>query len=92
MSVEDPGVKIVTEDGAVYLEMEVEQGVLNVNTEVIDTKRLGTVRIVEALYEDPEGNPVTLDRDYNGVLRGEHPVAGPLEELQEGYNRIKVWG
>ncbi len=92
VSVEDPGVKIVTEDGAVYLEMEVEQGVLNVNTEVIDTKRLGTVRIVEALYEDPEGNPVTLDRDYNGVLRGEHPVAGPLEELQEGYNRIKVWG
>lgn len=92
VSVEDPGVKIVTEDGAVYLEMEVEQGALNVNTEVIDTKKLGTVRIVEALYEDPEGNPVTLDRDYNGVLRGEHPVAGPLEELQEGHNRIKVWG
>ena len=71
--------------------MDVEKGVLAVNTEVIDTEKLGTVRIVEALYEDPEGNPVILDRDYNGVRRGSHPAAGPLEELKEGHNRIRVW-
>ena len=91
VSAQDPGVKIVIEGKDVYLEMDVEEGILSVNTQMMDTGKLGTVRIAEALYEDPEGNPVILDRDYKGVLRKDRPVAGPLEELREGHNRIKVW-
>lgn len=90
-SSQDPDVKIVVEDGDVYLEMDVEKGMFSGNTEIIDTGKLGSVRIVEALYDDPEGNPVVLDQDYNKVERSEHPVAGPLEELKEGHNRIRVW-
>ena len=50
------------------------------------------VRIVEAAYEDPTGAPITLDTDYNNNPRKTRPTVGPLENLKEGYNRIKIWG
>lgn len=88
----DPKVRIVTQKDAVYLEMDVEKEALEINTEIIDTQKLGMVRIVEAPYDDPEGKPILLDRDYNGCLRGARPAAGPLEGLKQGHNRIKIWG
>ena len=37
--------KIVSEGDAVYLEMNVEKGMLSIPTEVIDTQKLGMVRL-----------------------------------------------
>ncbi len=87
----DPQMELAVEDGHVYLEIELEKEFFAINTEIIDTKKLGTVRIVEASYEDPQGRPITLDTDYLGNKRDDHPCAGPLEGLKEGQNRILVW-
>ncbi len=88
----DPGVKIIEEGDQVYLEINVKKEMLDVPAKIASTETLGTVRIVDAIFDDPNGNPIILDRDYTGARRSEKPVVGPIEGLKPGLNRIKVWG
>ena len=88
----DPGVKIAEEKDAVYLEMNVEKEMLDIPAKTVSTETLGTVRIVDAIFDDPNGEPIVLDTDYTGAHRAEKPVVGPVEGLKAGFNRIKVWG
>ncbi len=92
MSDADPEAKIVKEGDETYLEINVEKGLLEIPTRILDTRMLDMVRIVEAPYEDPDGNPIVLDSDYLGCKRDSAPAAGPIQGLKEGYNKIKIWG
>lgn len=88
----DPNVKVIEEGDKVYLEMEVTEEILNVATRIHSTETLGTVRIVDAIFDDPNGDPICLDQDYHGLGRDEIPTPGPFENLSVGHNRFKVWG
>ncbi len=88
----DPGVKIVEDGDEVFLEINMNEALLDVPTKIASTETLGTVRIVDAIFDDPHGNPIVLDTDYVGARRSEKPVVGPIEKLKAGVNRIKVWG
>lgn len=88
----NPEVKIVEDAGEVYLEMNVNEDMLKVPAKVASTETLGTVRIVDAIFDDPNGDPIVLDTDYAGARRTEKSVVGPLECLKPGFNRVKVWG
>ncbi len=92
LSDKDPQVRIVTEGDEVYLEINVEKEMLDLAAEVITTEKLGMVRIVEEAYENPDGSAIILDTDYNDCPRGEKHIVGPLENLKEGFNRVRVWG
>lgn len=87
----DPDIKIVEEGDPVYLEMSVEKALLDIPAKVVSTEMLGTVRIVDAIFDDPNGEPIVLDTDYTGARRAGKLAAGPIEELQAGFNHIKVW-
>ena len=87
----DPCVKIVDEGGVVYLEINVKPELLNIPAKIASTETLGTVRIVDAIFDDPYGNPIVLNKDYLGARRSEKTVVGPIEGLRPGFNRIKVW-
>jgi alpha-N-arabinofuranosidase len=88
----DPGVKIVAAGDAVYLEMNVEKELLDIPAKVVSTETLGTVRIADAIFDDPNGGPIVLDTDYTGAHRAEKLIVGPIAGLIAGFNRIKVWG
>lgn len=88
----NPNIKIVEEGNEVYLELDVKEEILKVYTRIHSTDTLGTVRIVDAIFDDPDGNPIVLDKDYFGVKRDELPTAGPFEHLSAGHNRLKIWG
>jgi alpha-N-arabinofuranosidase len=88
----DPGVKIVAAGDAVYLEMNVEKELLDIAAKVVSTETLGTVRIADAIFDDPNGGPIVLDTDYTGARRAEKLIVGPIAGLIAGFNRIKVWG
>jgi hypothetical protein len=49
------------------------------STEIITTAVLGTNFHTEMKYEDADGRPYTLDRDFLGQLRSARPVPGPFE-------------
>ncbi|HEX2928046.1 MAG TPA: hypothetical protein VHP38_17615, partial [Ruminiclostridium sp.] len=87
----NPNVKISEEGNEVYLEMNLSQEIADFKAPVLSTETLGTVRIVEAIFDDPNGNPVVLDKDYSGKQRKELSAAGPFESLAAGHNRIRVW-
>ena len=86
----NPDVTLTAEDGKVYLKMDVPEEMLKLKTSVYRTDRLGTPRITEALYENPDGSPVTWDTDYFGNVR-ERITAGQFAKLKGGYNKIRVW-
>ena len=88
----DPQVSIFTEDGKTYLKIYLEKGVLDVPTRVYSTQDLDIPRITEVPYEAPDGSPITFDKDYLDAQRPEAPVPGPIQELKEGWNTIKIWG
>ncbi len=88
----DPNVKIVEEGNAVYLEMNVDKDILEIPTQIVSTETLGTVRIVDAIFDDPNGNPIVIDTDFIGASRNVKPVVGPIEGLKSGFNRVKIWG
>lgn len=92
MSKKDPKVRIVTEDEKTYLEIHIDKELLELQAEVLNSADFGMVRIVEAPFEDPQGNMVVFDTDYNDNSRTEESVIGPFTKLKEGLNRIQVWG
>lgn len=84
-------IEIHEEEDGVYLTLDVQKEMLDLFTEIVSTQTLGMPRITQAPFDDPQGKPIRLDYDYLGAQRGEQPVPGPLEKLQEGSNYIKVW-
>ena len=92
MTDSNPEVQIVTEAGVTYLEIRVAKEFLEMPARIMETADLGMVRIVEAPFEDPQGNPIIFDTDYNENRRTKASAIGPFAELKEGLNRIKVWG
>lgn len=88
----DPEVRVVTDGADTYLEIKVEEEFLQHQGELVTTETLGTVRIVDAVFDAPDGGMLILDTDYEDKKHLEKPYAGPFSYLKEGNNRIKVWG
>jgi len=86
-----PKLCISEQEGGVYLEMNVEEEMLSINTHIITTDELEKPRVVEQRFENPDGTDIVFNRDVNGLSRGEKPVIGPFANLGAGYNKIKIW-
>ena len=86
------GFRIADEGDAVYLELTLDESVLNVPTRVMGTETLGSTRLDEGIYDAPDGSAIVLDTDLVGNKRAAVPTVGPLEGLKAGQNRVKVWG
>jgi hypothetical protein len=79
------------EDG-VYLEFGVEEDPGRAETILVTTELLGSTIVSEAIFEQPDGTPYTINRDYSGKRRNEKaPVAGPLESVKAGKQVLKIW-
>lgn len=84
--------RILAEEDGIYLEADIGPEALAQQARVMGTADLGMTRAVEGLFENPDGSPITLDRDFLGQVREEGSViAGPLNQLKEGRNRIRIW-
>lgn len=57
----------------------------------VSTPELGTPRIVEERYENPDGSDIVLDTDLAGQHRKALDNAGPLAGLHAGLNDVVVW-
>ena len=88
----NPMAKIVVEGDQVFLEVNIEKGLLDYPAMILETKNLEMTRITEAPYDNPDGTSIVFDSDYLGELRTNESPVGPFAKLKEGYNKIKVWG
>ena len=54
------------------------------STGIISTSLLGLAFEPEQRFEDPDGNAIIFDLDYNGAHRDILPLAGPFASSPEG--------
>ncbi|MBW3093398.1 right-handed parallel beta-helix repeat-containing protein [Bifidobacterium sp. 82T10] len=57
---------------------------------IVRTADLGEPRVVEARFENPDGNPFVFDADINGAPRAERSARGPLAAFEPGV-AATVW-
>ncbi len=82
--------KLVFEEGKIYIDLDLEEGMLDVECRIQTTETLSKVRIVDAKFESYEGKPISIDYDFYGNKRQSRPVAGPFEGVRVGVNRMEI--
>ncbi|MDO5514644.1 MAG: right-handed parallel beta-helix repeat-containing protein [Staphylococcus xylosus] len=87
----NPDLSIVEEGNDVYLNISVPESFIEFKGKVYDTETLPKVRIVDADFEDENGNSLTLNTDLNDELRENESMIGPLQTLATGNNKVKIW-
>ncbi len=88
----DPHVRLVEEGRQVFLQFGWRPEMRNPQTTLVTTRLLGKARIPRLAYENPDGSPLKVDRDYFGQRRNTvHPLSGPFECWAEKELRLKVW-
>ncbi|RIM68313.1 right-handed parallel beta-helix repeat-containing protein [Staphylococcus xylosus] len=87
----NPDLSIVEEGNDVYLNISIPESFIEFKGKVYDTETLPKVRIVDADFEDENGNSLTLNTDLNDELRENESMIGPLQTLATGNNKVKIW-
>jgi hypothetical protein len=88
----DPGFQLVEEDGHGYLYLKFDQNFKDHMVDIITTKTLGEAWVPKAAFDNPDGSPLKVDKDYFGSERSEsNNQAGPFLNLPEGKVKLKVW-
>ncbi len=87
----NPEVCLIEEGYSVYLELNAEEGMVQKQTNVYGTQNLSMPRITEAMYENPDGSPITFTMDYFGNSREGKVSVGPFADLKPGKNRLQIW-
>ena len=59
--------------------------------ELVTSEKLGMTRITEERFEAPDGSDLRLDSDLVGNAVKGAVLAGPLQGLHAGTNRVKIW-
>jgi len=89
----DPGVKLVEEEGSVYLHITVDEA-WDDGKEFppVTTDLLGRAIIADLPFEFPNATAVRIDRDYFGTARDDaNPFPGPFELSEGGRLVLTVW-
>lgn len=78
-------------NGDVILSLTVPQEVSDMRITPTTTERLGTPRVVEQPYTNPDGTPIDFVTDMLGHKRNENIIPGPFAMLTAGKNCFTVW-
>lgn len=87
----DPEIRIDQhKDGSVWLRILMPT-LKDRDTCLLGTENLGTPRISQERFENPDGTPLILDQDITGSRRSQHPTPGPIENYSPGVNMVRVF-
>ena len=75
----------------VVLKLNFDNNISQLQSQIIDTEKMGVTFFSNGYFENPDGTPITLNTDYLGVSRGDVPKAGPFENVVSGVQEIVVW-
>ena len=79
-------------EGSVFLKIELKEALFTNKTAIITTDILGTTFMSEAIFENADGTPYTLNLDYFGLERSkEKPLSGPFSKIKKGIALYKLW-
>jgi len=88
----NPGLKIVEEGDNVFLHITFDDAFIQHKTEIITTDILGSAKVPHAKFENRNGTPLKIDKDYFGKKRtAENIYAGPFNKVTREKMVIQVW-
>jgi len=87
----DPGLPLAEEADGLYLHSTLPKGITKQRRPLVITDLLGKAKTPDLPYEQPDGSPYRLNKDYFGAKRNErNPCPGPFAD-SVGEKRLKVW-
>ncbi|MDD5849746.1 MAG: right-handed parallel beta-helix repeat-containing protein [Firmicutes bacterium] len=78
-----PEIKLVMEDGHPVLKTNLYDRIPAAAAGTITTSTLGMAFEPEEKFENPDGSPITFNRDYFDQKRTVNPIAGPFASAEE---------
>jgi alpha-N-arabinofuranosidase len=88
----NPDLKVVEESDGLYLQVGLDKAWTQRQRRVVTTDLLGKNDAAKLPYEQADGSPYRIDRDYLGRTRSPvSPFPGPIEPLQGDKQMLKVW-
>lgn len=88
----DPGIRLEEKGNDVYLHFTFDAAFYKLHGKLITTALLGKSKISKAKFENANGTPLTVDKDYFGHVRTEdNNMSGPFVDLKKGDLVLKVW-
>lgn len=87
----DPEIKIEDQGDEVYLHIQFDPSLDQMNTRLITTEILGRAKIPDMPFENPDGTAIRIKEDYLNMDRKKEPTPGPFENPGKGKLVIRVW-
>jgi hypothetical protein len=88
----DVALKIVEKGESVFLQFNVAPSYYGHLVRILNSENLARARIPKARFENPDGTPLIIDRDYLGNMRTEkNNLPGPFVDLTGDKFMVKVW-
>jgi hypothetical protein len=84
--------KVLEKGDHVYLQFSIDSTLPDFKAQLISTGLLGKAKFPNAAYENPDGSPLVLDKDYLGTPRSkDNCIPGPFVKLGKGRNELMIW-
>ena len=78
--------------GGWYLHLKLDKAWAERQRKVVTTELLGKAAVPNQKFENPDGSPLRIDKDFFGKKRNDrNPFPGPFEMTDSGNGRIRVW-
>ena len=87
----DAKVSLEKRADGIYVKITVDGALNRAQTELMGTNNLGKTYYSNGYYENPDGTPLVIDKDFFGNARSSKPVPGPFENIRQGENEFCVW-
>jgi hypothetical protein len=88
----DPKAAVAEEGDAVYLTLTLGAEPEKAATPRVTSALLGKAAVPDLPYENADGTPLSIDRDFAGKARdANRPTPGPFEKPGAGPLKLKVW-
>ena len=87
-----PSIEITEEGENVFLTYPLDGKTTGLKTQFVTTQMLGKAKMAREGFENPDGTPIQMDKDFLGKNRSvSAPSAGPIENPGTGAVKLKVW-
>ncbi|MBQ2501132.1 MAG: hypothetical protein II524_01560, partial [Bacteroidales bacterium] len=87
----DAKVSLEKRADGIYVKITVDNAITRAQTKLMGTDNLGKTYYSNGYYENPDGTPLVVDKDFFGNARSSKPVPGPFENIRQGENEFCVW-
>lgn len=89
----DLAARLLDEPDGIYLELTLDKAwSTEQRRSLVTTELLGRAMIPDLPFENADGSPICLDKDFLGKHRnGKNPFPGPFETTRSGPQRFKIW-